>query len=181
MWNVVTLDGMFEGTKSWDLSWHERVWGEELERFSIEQLESADFLVFGRVTYEGMAAYWRGAKGTIAEYMNKLPKLVASRTLESADWNNSTVVQGDISEELRRLKQQGSGDMYLFGSANLSETLMRERLFDEYRLGIAPVLAGKGRRLFADSGKQEQLDLLETRATSTGCVIARYRPRTNGR
>lgn len=130
-WNVITLDGYFDGVKHWDLPWHEKVWGEELERFSLDQLESADMLVFGRMTYEGMAAYWTTAHGAIADYMNSLPKLVCSRTLQAATWNNSTLVKDNVAEEVARLKQEGSGNMFVFGSANLSRTLMNERLFDE--------------------------------------------------
>jgi dihydrofolate reductase len=174
MWNLITLDGYFEGEKSWDLSFHERVWGPELEGFSIEQLQSADFLVFGRVTYEGMASYWRSAEGEIADYMNRLPKVVVSRTLRAADWNNSTLVRDNVTAELSNLKRQGDGNMFLFGSANLAKTLMNERLFDEYRIGIAPVVAGNGRRLFEDGRKPQELKLLESRPLSTGCVILRY-------
>jgi len=93
MWNVITLDSYFEGMQNWDLSFHEVIWGPELEKLSLEQLHSADYLVFGRVTYEGMAAYWTKAEGEnaeIAELMNKIPKLVFSKTLKTADWNNST-------------------------------------------------------------------------------------------
>ena len=85
MWNIVTLDGYFEGDKSWDLTFHDTVWGPELQDISNEQLKAADYLVFGRITYEGMAAYWKTAKGQIAEFMNKIPKLVFSRTLNSVD------------------------------------------------------------------------------------------------
>ncbi len=98
MWNIITLDGYFEGDKNWDLSFQNSVWGPELEKISIEQLNSADYLVFGRITYEGMAAYWKTAKGEIAELMNKIPKLVFSRTLNSVDpigWNNSILVKGN--------------------------------------------------------------------------------------
>jgi dihydrofolate reductase len=84
MWNVMTLDGLFEGAKNWDLGFHQTVWGDELERFSIEQLETADRLIFGRVTYEGMAAYWQTATGEVADFMNRLPKVVFSRALERA-------------------------------------------------------------------------------------------------
>jgi hypothetical protein len=83
MWNIITLDGYFEGDKNWDLSFHEKLWGPELEKKSIEQLKSADYLLFGRVTYEGMAAYWKTAEGEIAGLMNSIPKLVCSRTLNS--------------------------------------------------------------------------------------------------
>jgi dihydrofolate reductase len=103
--------------------------------------------------------------------------VVASRTLAAADWNNSTVERDDIGAKLRRLKAEGEGDLYLFGSANLSETLMRQRLFDEYRIGVAPVIAGRGRRLFADGMPQEPLDLVRTWSTATGCAVLHYRPR----
>jgi len=83
MWNLVTLDGFFEGPFSWEIDWHDYVWGEELEQFSIEQSKSADMLLFGRVTYQGMAAYWASEKGEIADFMNNIPKIAFSRTLES--------------------------------------------------------------------------------------------------
>jgi dihydrofolate reductase len=172
MWNLITLDGYFEGEKNWDLPWHEQVWGEELERFSLDQLQSADMLVFGRVTYEGMAAYWQTATGAIADYMNTLPKVACSRTLQSAGWNNSTIVRD--AREVATLKQQGSGDMYVFGSAILSKTLMNERLFDEYRIGIAPVIHGRGRLLFGDGLTPQELQLREARPLSNGCTILRY-------
>jgi len=106
MWNIITLDGYFEGDKNWDLSFHKLIWGPELEKISIEQLKAADYLVFGRVTYEGMAAYWKTAKGEIADLMNKIPKLVCSPTLNSVDWNNSTLIKGDTSTEISKLKAQ---------------------------------------------------------------------------
>ena len=131
-------------------------------------------LVFGRVTYEGMAAYWQTAKGAIADYMNSLPKAVCSRTLTAAGWNNTTLVKDKVAEEVAKLKQQGNGNMFVFGSANLSKTLMKEKLFDEYRLGIAPVIHGKGRLLFSDRLASQGLKLLEARILWNGCVILRY-------
>jgi dihydrofolate reductase len=174
MWNLITIDGYFEGTKNWDLPWHEQLWGEELERFSLEQLESTDLLLFGRVTYEGMAAYWQTAQGKIADYMNSLPKVVCSRTLQTAAWNNTTLVKDNVAGEIARLKQKGNGNMFVFGSANLSKTLMNEGLFDEYRLGIAPVINGNGRLFFSGGLKLQGLELLETRPLTNGCVILRY-------
>jgi dihydrofolate reductase len=174
MWNLITLDGYFEGEKNWDLPWHEQVWGAELEQFSIEQLKSADMLVFGRVTYEGMAAYWQTAKGAIADDMNSLPKVVCSRTLQAADWNHSTLVKDNVAAEIAKLKQQGNGNMFVFGSAQLSRTLMNEKLFDEYRIGIAPVIHGRGRLLFSDGLNPQALQLREARPLSNGCVILRY-------
>lgn len=174
MWNLITLDGYFEGVKNWDLPWHERVWGEELEQFSLEQLKSADMLVFGRVTYEGMAAYWATAQGAIADYMNGLPKVVCSRTLQAAAWRHTTLVKDDVAAEIARLKQQGYGNMFVFGSAILSRSLMNEKLFDEYRLCIAPVIYGRGRLLFSDGLDSQELQLREARPLSNGCVILRY-------
>lgn len=175
MWNLITLDGYFEGAKNWDLPWHEQLWGEELERFSLDQLQSADILVFGRVTYEGMAQYWQTATGAVADYMNRLPKIVCSRTLQAAGWNNTRLVKRDAANELAKLKQHGNGDMFVFGSANLSKTLMDEKLFDEYRIGIAPVIHGSGRHLFSDGSRPDGLQLLEARPLSTGCLILRYK------
>jgi dihydrofolate reductase len=98
MWNLLTVDGYFEGAKSWELDWHEYVWGDELERLSIEQLGSADMLLFGRVTYEGMAAHWPTAQGEVAAFMNSLPKIVFSRTLVSPSWANTTLVKEDARQ-----------------------------------------------------------------------------------
>jgi dihydrofolate reductase len=176
MWNVITLDGYFEGEKNWDLDFHEAIWGQELETFSLEQLNSADFLVFGRRTYEGMAAYWETEKGEIAEFMNKIPKLVFSRTLQSVGWNNSTLVKENASAEISRLKTQGNGDMYVFGSADLSETFIKDNLFDEYRIGIAPVIAGKGRYLFSKGIAEKKLSLIASQPLLTGGIILTYKP-----
>ena len=119
MWNIITLDGYFEGEKNWELGFHESVWGSEMERFSLEQLYSTDYLLFGRVTYQGMAEHWKSAKGEIADLMNKLPKIVCSRTLDSADWNNSILIKENAANEINKLKAKGKKDMYVFGSANL--------------------------------------------------------------
>ena len=174
MWNLITLDGYFEGEKNWDLPWGEQVWGDELEQFSLDQLRSADLLLFGRVTYEGMAAYWQAATGAIAGYMNSLPKVVCSRTLQTAGWNNTTIVKDNVAKEVAALKQRGDGNMFVFGSAILSKTLMNESLFNEYRIGIAPVIHGRGRLLFGDELTPQGLQLLEARPLSTGCTILRY-------
>jgi dihydrofolate reductase len=175
MWNIITLDGYFEGEKNWDLQFHEIIWGTELEKISIEQLKAADYLVFGRVTYEGMAAYWKTEKGEIAELMNKIPKLVCSRTLDSVDWNNSTLVKRNASEEISRLKAQGGGDMYVFGSANLSETFINDNLFDEYRIGVSPIIAGTGRPLFQKGIVPKPLTLVSLKQLSTGGLIMTFK------
>ena len=175
MWNIITLDGYFEGDKKCDLSFHEIVWGPELEKISIEQLEAADYLVFGRVTYEGMAAYWKTAKGEIAEVIIKIAKLVCSRTFNSLDWNNSNLVKENISAEISKLKAQGGGDMYVFGSANLSETFINDNLFDEYRIGVAPIIAGNGRPLFQKGITPRPLTLVSSQQLATGGLIMTFK------
>ena len=174
MWNIITLDGYFEGNQNWDVPFHDVVWGQELEKLSIEQLNSADYLVFGRVTYEGMAAHWQKEKGEIADLMNKIPKVVFSKTLKSVDWNNATLIQENASAEIAKLKAQGGGDMYVFGSANLSETFINDDLFDEYRIGIAPVILGSGRPLFRQGIASKNLSLASTQQLLTGGVVLKY-------
>jgi dihydrofolate reductase len=176
MWNLISLDGFFEGTKSWKLDWHQTVWGPELEALSIQQLSSADRLLFGRITYEGMAAHWRTAQGEVADFMNRLPKFVFSRTLSRIDWSNATLVSQGAVEKVADLKRQGDGNTFVFGSGNLSTTLINHGLFDEYRLAVTPTILGSGRPLFAQSSRRMQLKLLEARSLSSGCVILRYEP-----
>ncbi|WP_276372900.1 dihydrofolate reductase family protein [Chryseolinea sp. H1M3-3] len=182
MWNVTTLDGYFEGEKNWDLSFHNTIWGPELEKLSREQLHSADFLVFGRVTYEGMAAYWKNAESEnaeIAKLMNSIPKLVFSKTLKEDDlraigWNNTTLINKNASAEISRLKAQGGRDMYVFGSADLSTTFINDDLFDEYRIGIAPVILGSGRPLFKQGISSRNLSLVSAQQLSTGGAVLTF-------
>ena len=176
MWNMVTLDGFFEGPKSWEIDWHEYVWGEELEQFSIEQSKSADMLLFGRVTYQGMVDYWASQKGEIADFMNNIPKVVFSRTLEKAERNNTRLVRENAAEEITKLKQQSGKDLFIFGSANLSSTLMQHGLIDEYRLGINPIILGDGNPLFKAMPHRMKMKLVEARPLKSGCVILRYQP-----
>jgi dihydrofolate reductase len=173
VWNLITLDGYFEGEKPWDLDFHNKAWGPELEALSEEFGEKADTLVFGRRTYEGMAAYWKTAKpGVVTSYMNALPKLVASRTLTEADWNN-TQVTSNIADAIRDRKAAAEKDLYAFGSAELIDSLLEAKLVDDIMLCVAPVLLGKGTPLFKD-GRTADLRLSEARPLQNGAVILRY-------
>jgi dihydrofolate reductase len=129
-----------------------------------------------RVTYEGMAAHWKTATGEDADFMNKLPKLVASETLEAADWNNTQIVRGNVVTEIQAIKERAGGPIFVFGSAKLSATLFEAGLFDEVRLALLPIVIGNGATLFGRSLPQAKMKLLETRPTSNGCVILRYEP-----
>jgi len=175
MWNVISLDGYFEGDHTWDLDFHQTVWGDELEAFTVEQLKSADMIVYGDKTYHGMADYWMKSDDPKAEQLNTMPKVVCSTTIETPEWPNTTIVR-DAVTELPKLKQQGDGDMFVFGSGILSESLMKAELFDEYRLCVAPVFLGNGRKLFNEGIPYQKLQLREERRLQTGGVILMYTP-----
>jgi len=175
VWNVVTLDGCFEGEKPWDLSFHELVWGPELETLSLEQLREADMLIFGENTYKGMADYWTkaGDENGVTALMNSIAKIVCSSTREKAEWNNTTIVR-DAVAELGALKAKGDKPMYIFGSGKLIQSLMNAGLIDELRLCVAPIVLGKGNRLFNAENTTHKLKLLESRKLQNDGVILRY-------
>ena len=176
MWNMVSLDGCFEGAHHWDLESLNLGWGEELERFAIEQMSTADLLLFGRKTYEGMAQYWSSETGVIADQMNGIQKVVFSRTLDSADWVNTRLASTDAAEEVARLKAEPGKDILVFGSADLCASLMRAGLIDEYRIGLNPIVLGEGSPLFKPGTDTTTMRLLEARPLQTGCVLLRYAP-----
>ena len=174
MWNLQTLDGCFEGNAPWDLEFHETAWGDELRQFSLEQAEEVGTLLFGRATYEGMASHWTTATGPIADFMNDVPKVVFSRTLDAATWKNARLVRRDAADEVAELKRGEGKDLFVFGSAKLCDSLMRRDLFDELRLCVAPVVLGTGVPLFKPGGPRQNLALLQARPLATGGVILRY-------
>ena len=178
MFNMVTLDGYFEGPNH-DIDWHRT--DEEFNDFSIEQIKTADSILFGRVTYQLMASYWPTPDAfandpEIAGSMNSTPKFVFSRTLDQASWSKSTLIKGDAVEGVAKLKQQAGKDMLLFGSANLAADLTAHRLIDEYRLMVNPVVIGNGTPLFKEVKEQLNLKLLKSRAFGNGNVLLYYQP-----
>jgi dihydrofolate reductase len=178
--NMVTLDGLFEGPTPWSIDWHNAA-NEEFGDFAVDQLNGIGTILFGRKTYEGMASYWPTpaaleADPAVAEAMNRLPKVVFSRTLETADWSNSRLVRDDIAGEITRLKQQPGKDLALFGSANLLSTLVKLGLVDEHRLMVNPIVLGRGTPLFQGVDQPLKLELIEARPFKSGNVLLRYRP-----
>ena len=172
-WNMLSLDGFFAAPGG-NLDWF--VFEEELDRYIKDNQLASDTLLFGRATYEGMAAYWTTAAGEIADFMNGTAKYVFSRTLEKADWRNTTLVKGDAAETVRRLKSEPGKDIFVFGSANFTATLMRHKLVDEYRIGLNPVILGKGIPLFKEGIEPVKLRLTLTRPLKSGVVILHYEP-----
>ena len=176
VWNVMTLDGYFEGSKPWDLGHHETVWGDELEEFSLEQGKEIGTLLFGRRTYEGMASYWTSSAetGPVADMMNSIEKAVATRTLDQASWNNTRLLKGDAVEAVRALKAEDGKDVFVFGSADLLASLLAAGLVDEYRICLAPVVLGGGTPLFKPHDRQVRMQLEKARQLKSGGVLLTY-------
>jgi dihydrofolate reductase len=179
----VTLDGVMEdpgGAEGFERGgWafqFER--GPEGDKFKLDEVMEADAMLLGRVTYQGFAEAWPGRTDEMgfADKMNGMAKYVVSNTLESADWNNSTVIRGDVAAEIAALKQGPGGDMLVAGSGRLVDTLRRHGLVDEYRLMVFPVVLGSGKKLFGGGGQDATpLRLVET-LTAGEVVILRLEP-----
>ena len=176
--NMVSLDGFFEGPNR-DITWH--LVDDEFNQFAIEQTSGVDTLLFGRVTYELMASYWPTSAAIIddpiiADLMNGLPKIVFSRTLQKAEWNNTRLVKDHIAEEITRLKGQPGKDLAIFGSANLLSSLIQMDLVDEHRIIVNPIVLGKGTPLFQGIIERLELKLLKTKVFASGNVLLYYQP-----
>ncbi len=179
----LSLDGVIENPSSTF-----RFTGEEQQKYKFDELAASDALLLGRVTYEGFAAAWpnmmelyegprRTELASYADMMNGYPKYVVSMTLEEPlGWNNSTLIKGDVAEEVSRLKELPGKDILVFGSGKLANTLMEHDLIDEYRLMVFPVVLGSGQRLFGDGIEETVLELVGTDTFSTGVVVLSYRP-----
>jgi dihydrofolate reductase len=171
-WQYVTLDGVVEAPEKWVMS--------DAEMFEEQTADYAasDALLLGRRTYEIFAASWpqRGSDVANADWMNNTPKYVASTTLESPEWQNTTVLQGDVSEAVSGLKQEEGQAITLNGSATLLRSLLRAELVDELRLFLHPVVVGSGHRLFDNGEGLGALSLTECHAYDNGVVSLTYQP-----
>jgi dihydrofolate reductase len=177
MFNHVSLDGYFEG-ENHDMSWIKH--DQESNDFAKENLGAENTLLFGRVTYEMMASYWPTPAALrdnpiVADYMNKMPKFVVSNTLTQVEWQNSTILRGDIVEEIRKLKQLPGAHMTIFGSGKLVAALTAHQLIDEYQFMVNPAVLGKGTTLFKTMKQSVSLELMESRKFNNGCVLLKYR------
>jgi class 3 adenylate cyclase/dihydrofolate reductase len=179
----VTLDGVMQapghdehpdGKNAWAL----RHAGEDQQRYKIEEVLGAGALLMGRVTYEIFAAFWPTAPKDegFADRMNTIPKYVVSRSLRTADWQNTTIIRGDPATALAELKRQPGGDILLLGSADLLNSLVKHDVIDEYRLMVFPVVLGSGKRLFRDATDITHLQLVDARAFTSGVTVLTYRP-----
>ena len=185
MLSFVTLDGIMQapGGPDEDTSgnftqggWSVGYWDDFMGKVMGEQMGKPYDLLLGRKTYEIFAAYWPKAKDNPgADGLNKAKKYVVSRTLRKLDWNNSTLLTGNIPEEIRKLKREDGHELQVHGSSNLIQTLLKHDLVEEFRLKIYPVTVGHGKRLFGDGTMPASFKLLESKTSTTGVVVATYR------
>jgi dihydrofolate reductase len=177
----VSLDGVMEAPGGGEPFRHggwsfEIERGEEGDKFKLDETRSSEALLLGRVTYEGFAAAWPSREGEFADKFNAMPKYVVSSTLEEPEWTNSTVLKGDVAEEVARLKQEHDGDIVVHGSARLVQTLIEHDLVDELRLMVFPVALGSGKRLFGETSDKKPLRLVDSKIVGDGVAILIYEP-----
>jgi dihydrofolate reductase len=170
----LSLDGVFEEPGLWSGPF----FNDQAAQFKSSELQASDALLLGRRTYEGFASAWPTMTdtGDFGVKMNTMPKYVVSSTLDKVEWTGSKLIQGNVAEEVRRLKDEPGQDLLLSGSAQLFNALMRENLIDLYRFMVHPIVLGKGMRLFGDGAAETTLDLTETKRFSSGIVILEYGP-----
>ncbi|MEJ2601098.1 MAG: dihydrofolate reductase family protein [Anaerolineales bacterium] len=175
----LTLDGVMEAPEKWQFPYL----SEDVTRIIQTQIQEADAILLGRVTYDIFAASWPNRTNNefgVADKLNSAPKFVVSSTLDKVEWNNSTLIKGKVEEEIAMLKQQPGGNIAVIGSATLVQSLMEYDLIDEYRLMIHPIVLGSGKHLFEDGSALKSLKLVNSEVTTTGVVNLTYRPRRNG-
>jgi len=157
--------------------WTVNYWDDMMGQVMGESMAKPFELLLGRKTYEIFAAYWPYVKDDpVADKLNSARKYVVSRTLDEVNWNNSTLVTGDVAQAIRNLKEQRGPELQVLGSGNLIQTLLKHDLIDEFRLWIFPITIGKGKRLFSDGTKPANLKLIDSKTSTTGVIIATYEP-----
>jgi dihydrofolate reductase len=177
----ISLDGYYKGQNG-DISWHKH--GAEESEFSAENLKSGNILLFGRTTYEMMASFWPTPMALtsfpeVAAGMNKAEKIVFSRTLQKADWQNTTITSENMIEEVQKLKLHATKDMTLLGSGSILTQLAEAGLIDEYQVMIDPVAIGNGTSIFHNINRQLNLKLTTTRTFQSGIILLTYQPFAN--
>ena len=171
----ISLDGVYEAPDQW----HFPYWSDEMGQVVQSQIDESDAMLLGRVTYQEFASFWpqqNEAEVPLADHMNNTPKYVVSNTLNALDWQNSTLISGDVAAELRALKEQPGKNIGITGSGTLIETLLRDGLLDELRLLMHPIVVGKGKRLFADGSEKHGLALVASQTLPNGVLSLIYKP-----
>ena len=171
----VSLDSVTESPEKWQLPYFNDEMGEAIGA----AMGAADAMLLGRVTYQEFASYWPGVRSEdqpFADYMNDTPKYVVSTTLDTVEWSNSTLIKGNLVEEITKLKLQPGKNIGITGSTTLVQSLLQDDLLDELGLMIHPVVVGSGKRLFEEGGDLKALKLIDSKTFSTGVVSLTYQP-----
>jgi dihydrofolate reductase len=180
----MTLDGFLSGPDC-ELDWHFQCWDQDMAMDAAEQLGRTDTILLGRVTYQAMAGYWSAQAVSLsaprddsdfADMMNRHAKIVFSRTLTAARWNNSRLAKRGVAAEIRWLKRQPGRDMILYGSGRLVSSLLRTGLVDEYRIWVHPVVLGRGKLFFGSLRSRIRLELFRQQIFRSGVVLLYYKP-----
>lgn len=172
---LVSLDGVIESPEEWAFSYS----NDEMNEANASGMAASDALLLGRVTYEGLAAFRPNQPGgdPMVDYINSVPKLVVSTTLEEPlGWNNSTLIKGNVADKITDLKRRPGKDITIIGSAALVRSLLRDGLLDELNLMVHPIVLGSGKRLFEDGGDREALELVDSQTFDSGVISMTYRP-----
>ncbi|WP_328666159.1 dihydrofolate reductase family protein [Streptomyces sp. NBC_00322] len=148
--------------------------GEDGNQFKLDETRDSDALLLGRRTYEGFAGAWPSREGDFADKFNNMPKYVISKTLDKAEWNNSTVLSGDVAEEAANLRRTLDGNIVVHGSAQLVQTLLEHDLVDELHLMVFPVVLGTGKRLFGATSDKKHLRLADSKVVGDGVAILTF-------
>jgi dihydrofolate reductase len=177
----VSLDGVMEdpgGSENFKYGgWSfEFARGDEGDKFKLDETLETEALLLGRITYEGFAAAWPSREGEFADKFNNMPKYVVSSTLNDPEWNNSTVIKGDVPEQVAKLKDEAGGNLVVHGSAQLVQTLLEHDLVDELRLMVFPVVLGSGKRIFGETPDKKPLRLTDSKTVGDGVEILTYEP-----
>lgn len=170
----ISLDGVVEAPETW----HFPYFNEEMGQAVMSQMASSDTLLLGRVTYETFAGAFSSASAEdpVAAGMNNTAKVVVSTTLDKAEWQNSTLISGNVLDEVAKLKQRPGENISVTGSITLVRSLLRAGLVDELQLLVDPIVVGAGQRLFEDGGDQVPLKLVDSKTFSTGVLSLTYQP-----
>lgn len=188
--SFLTLDGVMQapGGKDEDPSdgfkyggWQVPFWGDAEDEALPKDIANAGALLIGRKTYDIFSAYWPTVGKDIqwiGPFMNNTTKYVASKTLQKTDWQNSILLEGDIAEAVAKVKKESRNDIYVFGSGNLCQSLMRHHLIDEYFLKVYPLTLGNGKRLFNPEGPMQNLDLIESKSSKMGVLTLKYKAKS---
>jgi dihydrofolate reductase len=171
----VSLDGVMEAPGGEDFKY--KAWtfdfdrGDEGNKFKLDETLDSEALLIGRVTYEGFAPAWSSREGEFADKFNSMPKYVISSTLDDPEWNNTTVLKGDVVDDVSKLKKDLEGDIYVHGSCQLAQTLIENDLVDELHLMVFPVVLGTGKRLFGETSDKKPMKLTDSKPVGPDGVL----------